>query len=74
VKGDDQVCLDIDEQTRYLTIDKDASGSKQYRDRVVDTGETVKFSVNQREIAMTVNREGGLLRPGVVYRLHCRAI
>lgn len=66
MKGDDQVCLDIDEQTRCFTIEKDGSGSNQYRGRVVDTGETVIFTVDQREITVSANLDsnaGGASQP-----------
>jgi len=65
VKGEDQVCLDIDKQARCFTIEKD-SGSNQHRGTVVDTGETVIFTVEQREITVSANLDsdaGGASQP-----------
>jgi hypothetical protein len=66
VKGDDQVCLDIDEQIRCFTVEKDESGSNQYRAENVDTGETVVFDVNQQDITVNVDPDtdaGGASQP-----------
>jgi hypothetical protein len=66
VKGDDQVCIDIDQQTKCFNIEKDASRSNQYRGRDVSSGETIDFSVNQRDIAMSVGADsdsGGASQP-----------
>ena len=65
VKGEDQVCLDIDKQARCFTIEKD-SDSNQHRGTVVDTGETVIFTVDQREITVSANLDsdaGGASQP-----------
>jgi hypothetical protein len=53
LKGDDQVCLEIDEQIRCFSIEKDAAGSNQYRASNVSSGESVVFSVSERDIAVS---------------------
>jgi hypothetical protein len=66
VQGDDQVCIDIDQEMRCFTIEKDAEASNQYRGRTVDTGETVIFTVDQREIVVAAdpsNNAGGASQP-----------
>ena len=59
IRGDDQVCLEIDQQTRCFRIEKDTSGSNNYRATAVDTGETVVFSVAGPEIAVGHPGSGG---------------
>ena len=66
VKGDEQVCLDIDEQIRCFTVEKDSSGSNQYRAYNVDTGESVVFEVHQQDITVNVDPDtdaGGASQP-----------
>ncbi len=66
VKGDDQICLDVDEDIRCFIVEKDVSGSNQYRAHNVDTGETVVFDVNQQNITVSVNPDtdaGGASQP-----------
>jgi hypothetical protein len=53
LKGDDQVCLEIDEQTRCFSIEKDAADTDQYRASNVSSGESVVFSVSEREIVVS---------------------
>lgn len=66
VKGDDQVCIDIDEQTRCFSIEKDSSGTNQYRAQDVASGESVEFTVKQSEITVSPNLDsdaGGASQP-----------
>jgi hypothetical protein len=66
VKGDNQVCIDIDEHTRCFSIEKDSSGTNKYRAEDVDTGESVEFTVNQSEVAVSPNLDsdaGGATQP-----------
>jgi hypothetical protein len=66
VKGDEQVCLDIDEQIRCFTVEKDSSGSNQYRSYNVETGESVVFEVHQQDITVNVDPDtdaGGASQP-----------
>jgi len=66
VKGDDQVCLNIDDQVRCFGVEKDSSGSNQYRAQNLETGETVVFDVNKSEIAVFANPDndaGGASQP-----------
>jgi hypothetical protein len=65
VKGDDQVCIDIDDQSRCFRIEKD-SGSDQFRALDVESGESVIFTVDQQEIAVSIDPErdsGGASQP-----------
>jgi len=66
VKGDNQVCIDIDEQTRCFSIEKDSSGTNQYRAEDVASGESVEFTVKQSEITVSPNLDsdaGGASQP-----------
>lgn len=66
VKGEDQVCIDIDEQIRCFSIEKDSSGTGQYRAQDVDSGESVEFTVKQSEISVSPNLDsdaGGASQP-----------
>ncbi len=66
VKGDDRVCIDIDKQTRCFSIEKDSSGTNQYRAQDVDSGEFVVFIVKQSEITVSPNLDsdaGGASQP-----------
>jgi len=65
VKNDEQVCIEIDVQTRCFRIEKD-SGSDQYRAFDVDSDESVIFTVDQQEIAVSIDPErdsGGASQP-----------
>ncbi len=65
VKGDEQVCIEIDEQTRCFRVEKD-SGSDQYRAFDVDSDESVIFTVDQQEITVSIDPErdsGGASQP-----------
>jgi hypothetical protein len=55
IKGDDQVCIDIDDETRCFTLARDASTTADYQATDVDTGGSVTFSVQEQEI--TVNHD-----------------
>jgi len=66
VKGDDQVCVGISDDIRCFTIEVDASNPKTHRGRVVTTGETVIFEVEERQVTIPdpVNTsEGGASQP-----------
>jgi hypothetical protein len=66
VKGEDQVCIGIEDRTRCYNVEKDTTVSNQYRARDVDNGETVIFSVDQRQITVTAGGEsdaGGASQP-----------
>jgi hypothetical protein len=66
VQGDDQVCVGISDDIRCFTIEFDASSPNAHRARVVTTGETVIFQVEERQVTVTnpVNTsEGGASQP-----------
>ena len=66
VKSEDQACIDIEDRTRCYNVEKDTSVANQYRARDVDNGETVIFSVDQRQITVTAGSErdtGGAAQP-----------
>jgi len=52
VEGDDQVCLDIGSETRCFTLEIDASNPDVHRATNITTGETIVFTVSEREVAM----------------------
>jgi hypothetical protein len=66
VKGDDQVCITIDDLIRCFSVDKDSSGSNLYRGKDIETGETVVFDVTPSEIVVSADpnkNDGGASQP-----------
>ena len=66
LKGDDQVCIRISDDSRCFTIEVDASSPRTYRARVVPTGETVIFEVEERQLTIPEpmsSNEGGASQP-----------
>ena len=55
VRGDDQVCIEIDQQMRCFNIAKDAASEDLYRGTVISGGESIEFTVTQRHI--TISRD-----------------
>jgi len=58
IKGDDQVCIEIGNETRCFSIEVDASDPASHRATNAATGETVAFSVSGREVAIAAPAAG----------------
>jgi hypothetical protein len=52
VEGENQVCLEIGTETRCFTLEVDASDTDMHRATNVATGETVIFSISEREVTV----------------------
>jgi hypothetical protein len=66
VKGDSQVCLNIDDDIRCFGVEKDSSGSNMYRAQDSETGEIVVFDVTPNEIIVSADptkNNGGASQP-----------
>jgi len=67
VKGNDQVCIGIDNKSVCFAIEQSAETKDLYRAKNIDTGEQLEFSVRKQDKKITVDSsttaKGGAVKP-----------